>query len=85
MPRAGPTNNLFRFDTASPAWVGLNGPPLGVPPPPRYEHGMTAIGAALFVFGGYGNAGEPGRAAVRWQKVRLVCCELVLVRARSCW
>ncbi len=74
-PGAGPTNNLFRFNTASPGWLRLNGRPGGPPPPPRYEHGMTAMGATLFIFGGYGNAGECNRNGAWKESVPILCVQ----------
>lgn len=51
---ASPLNDLWRFDSASGAFVLVNATN---PPPARRNHAATEFGGKLFVFGGLGSTG----------------------------
>ena len=59
MHRAGPSDELWRFSTATLQWELLGAAADGsVRPSARESFGMTAVGEAIYVFGGYTDEGE---------------------------
>lgn len=47
-------NDVFQFNTVSLTWTPVH--TFGVAPSPRCDHGMTAVGTLLYVFGGIGGS-----------------------------
>ena len=53
-------NDIYRFDAANNTWVLLS--VSGTAAPPRYKFGCTVTpNGVIYIFGGYGNAGERRR------------------------
>ena len=57
-PFADHLNDLHVYDPAAQAWTDLSNTTVGVPPSSRSGHGFTAIGARLYVHGGFNGSGE---------------------------
>ena len=51
-------NDVFEFDLARMEWTELTGQIEGIPPVPRYDHGLTIANGVLYIFGGLDESGE---------------------------
>ena len=82
--RAGPLNDLHRFDPAAGAWTDLSGAAaLGAVPPPRYSPGLASVGDRLFVFGGQSLSGRRLSLSCGQKPKRARVCVQMRVRAPS--